>query len=165
MLLAADAEVRLVYASRNKRQILYNHDLWDLLSTYSSRFGVLHCLSRPESDSELLATTSSTTTTYDQNQDGDGKEDGVCDAAADQASCVSKGVERFRRGRVSPSVLLDEFGDWSGPSSAIGSGSAEPYYMVVGSKQQERDAWRWLREGGLGTRSLLTGGRWMPLVR
>ena len=40
----------------------------------------------------------------------------------------------------------------------------EPFFLVVGSRQQEHAAWQWLRESGLQARPLLAGGRWRSLV-
>ena len=96
------------------------------------------------------------------------------------ASCVAG--ERQTRGRVDAATLHAEYAAWRPMRTAYVdvSGSAaeasderqeegeeaegEPFFLVVGSRQQEHAAWQWLRESGLQARPLLAGGRWRSLV-
>ena len=89
ILLAAGAEVRLIYASRYARQILLRRELCALLKAYPSTLTVRHCLSRQEHT-----------------------------RAADSAHGECPGLERVTTGRVDGAVLADEFtGSW-GASAA-----------------------------------------------
>lgn len=139
LLLAAGAEVRVVYASRSERQLLYTAELRELLAAHAPRLSVRHCLSRSEGQED------------EEEQQQLAVREGACPAG-----------ERRTRGRVDAAMLRDEFGSWAAAGSEEGA-----HFLVVGSGRQERDAWGWLREmqtGGLPVRRLLAGGRWRELV-
>ena len=161
-------QVRLTYASRDERHILYRARLHELLRAHAPRLEVRHCLSRPE---QRLG-------------DGEGGESSASEGlatgdAVTGASCVAG--ERQTRGRVDAATLHDEYAAWRPSRTAYVdvSGSAaeasdkreeegeeaegEPFFLVVGSRQQEHAAWQWLRESGLQARPLLAGGRWRSL--
>ena len=162
-------QVRLTYASRDERHILYRARLHELLRAHAPRFEVRHCLSRPE---QRLG-------------EGEGGESSASEGlatgdAVTGASCVAG--ERQTRGRVDAATLHAEYAAWRPMRTAYVdvSGSAaeasdtrqeegeeaegEPFFLVVGSRQQEHAAWQWLRESGLQARPLLAGGRWRSLV-
>ena len=128
-----------------------------------------HCLSRPE---QRLG-------------EGEGGESSASEGlatgdAVTGASCVAG--ERQTHGRLDAATLHDEYAAWRPSRTAYVdvSGSAaeasdtrqeegeeaegEPFFLVVGSRQQEHAAWQWLRESGLQARPLLAGGRWRSLV-
>ena len=120
---SSEVEVRLIYATRNEKQIIYRPWLRRLLASHAGRFSVLHCLSRQGYDS--------------------GNKSGTC----------AKG-EEIQFGRITESTLQDTFGEWA---------DSETFFMVVGTRSMENYVQGWLRSSGLG-RSLIQGGRWMPLV-
>ena len=166
--------MRLTYASRDERHILYREQLHELLLAHAPRLEVRHCLSRPE---QRLG---------DSEGGGEGGEDSEGGAseglaigdAVTSASC--RPGERQTRGRVDAATLHGEYAAWrplqtayvdvSGSTAAEseereeGEAEGEPYFLVVGSRQQEHAAWQWLRESGLQARPLLAGGRWHSLV-
>ena len=168
--------MRLTYASRDERHILYREQLHELLLAHAPRFEVRHCLSRPE---QRLG---------DSEGGGEGGEGGEGSAseglatgdAVTRASCLAG--ERQTRGRVDAATLHGEYAAWRPLQTAYvdvtgstfstaekreeseAEREGEPYFLVVGSRQQEHAAWQWLRESGLQARPLLAGGRWRSLV-
>ena len=153
-----------------------------------------HCLSRPEQTldgSEASRQTGASSrregeagTGGEDGEGGEGGEDGedgeggegsandglATGDAVTGASCLAG--ERRTRGRVDAATLHGEYAAWL-PYAASGSAVAEgeeheaegaPYFLVVGSGQQEHNAWQWLRDSGLQARRLLVGGRWRSLV-
>ena len=158
LLLAAGAEVRLVYASRRARDVLYAATLRDLLVRHAPRLSVRHCLSRADAG-EVEAEAADVS---GEERAGDGRH--ACPAG-----------ERRTRGRLDLATLREEFGAWRHAEEEEGREQAEAeagaYFLVVGSGRQERDAWGWLRElselsGAQRTpRRLLAGGRWRELVK
>ena len=83
-LLAAGAEVRLVYANRHERQMAYRKRLRQLLAAYPQTLSVRHCVSRGGSQ---------------QPQPHSAEEE--CPAG-----------ERTTVGRIDLDVLLEVFGEW-----------------------------------------------------
>ena len=164
--------MRLTYASRDERHILYREQLHELLLAHAPRLEVRHCLSRPEqrlgNDSEGGG----------EGSEGSASEGLAIGGAVTSASCLAG--ERQTRGRVDAATLHGEYAAWrplqtayvdvSGSTAAEseegeeGEAESEPYFLVVGSRQQEHAAWQWLRESGLQARPLLAGGRWHSLV-
>ena len=131
-------QVRLTYASRDERQILYREVLHELLRAHAPRFEVRHCLSRPE---QRLG-------------DSEGGESSASEGLATGdtvtgASCVAG--ERQTRGRVDAATLHEEYAAWRPSRTAYvdASGAAEasdkreeegeeaegePFFLVVGSR-------------------------------
>ena len=164
--------MRLTYASRDERHILYREQLHELLLAHAPRLEVRHCLSRPEqrlgNDSEGGG----------EGSEGSASEGLAIGGAVTSASCLAG--ERQTRGRVDAATLHGEYAAWRPLQTAYvdvtgstfstaetreeGEAEGEPYFLVVGSRQQEHAAWQWLRESGLQARPLLAGGRWRSLV-
>jgi len=147
ILLEAGAEVRLVYANRNERQILYRSQLQHWLRAYPSTLHVRHCLSRP------LAT----------SPPEEVHEDAVLPRIADDTTdgeCAAVSRERLTNGRADAAVLAEEFvAAWGDEESQ------EAHYLVVGTGAMERSAWGWLKQLGVSQhKHLLRGTRWLPLV-
>ena len=166
--------MRLTYASRDERHILYREQLHELLLAHAPRLEVRHCLSRPE---QRLGN-SEGGSEGGEDSEGGASEGLAIGGAVTSASCLAG--ERQTRGRVDAATLHGEYAAWrplqtayvdvSGSTAAEseegeeGEAESEPYFLVVGSRQQEHAAWQWLRESGLQARPLLAGGRWHSLV-
>ena len=165
LLLAAGAEVRLVYASRRARDVLYAATLRELLTRHAPRLSVRHCLSRADADEV-------------GTEAGVAAEAAAEERAGDDPTCPAG--ERRTRGRVDAATLREEFGAWrraedeeeegvEGLEAQVSEGAwGAAHFLVVGSGRQERDAWGWLRELSRAQRPprrLLAGGRWRELVK
>lgn len=111
--------------------MLYRAQLHELLATYRSRFSVVHALSRADVSSADGAVTA-----------GLAGADGAW--GGDAVQCMAG--ERVRRGRVDASLLSEELGAWVGRPGSAGAISTGSYFLVVGTKAMERDAWRHLQE-------------------
>jgi hypothetical protein len=168
-------QVRLTYASRDERHILYREQLHELLLAHASHFEVRHCLSRPE---QRLGDSEGGGEGGGEGGEGSASEGLATGDVVTSASCLAG--ERQTRGRVDAATLHGEYAAWRPLQTAYvdvsggtaeesekrekGEAEGEPYFLVVGSRQQEHAALQWLRESGLQARPLLAGGRWRSLV-
>ena len=155
LLLDAGAQVRLLYASRTARQILYRKELRSLLARHLGRFHVRHILSR-----ESVTVTSGALAAAEGVEE---LEEETSGPTAVGGGAWAEG-ERFSRGRLDATIVTEEFGAWA---------DAEALFVVVGSRQQESSAWQWLAmrrhtqvdaEAASSPRHLLRGSSWRPLV-
>lgn len=159
---ARGLQVRLVYANRNERQIVYRRRLHELLALYPSTFRVRHCLSRPLASLDAGA---------DRGSGGRGalreKAGGVAGRLEEELLAPLQCVvgEQTTQGRVDEAVLRQEFGDWALPSSTALADATGTFFVVTGTGAMERTAWSTLASLGVGRANhLLRGGGWRPLV-
>lgn len=144
--LAAGGQVKLVYASRNRQQVLLRSELATLLETYpGGQLSVRHCLSQPNMEQENQQACAT-------------KDDGICTAGS--ASGLGDVIAgKVSNGRIDMRVTQEVFGDWG-----FEDGLPEPLFLVVGTRRMGRAMFDMLGEYGLGARLLTGGTGWRPLV-
>ena len=130
----------MLYASRDRAQILLRPELRALLEAHAGRFELRHFLSREPPAPPAP-------------RPDDGGAPQCAAGGGGDGECVVG--ERVTAGRVDAAAVRESFGDGWGESA---------YFLVVGTKEMERAAWSWLDELGYSRRLLSGSARWAPFV-